>query len=53
MVVRYDCLPIRGTHYLTSGLTIEDGKRPDHFWSCIGPHARTKFISLEPIMVYA
>ena len=32
MVVRYDCLPIRGTQYLTSNLGIEQGKRPDHVW---------------------
>ena len=51
MVVRYHCLPIRGTLYLTRGLGIEEGKRPDHVWSCVGPHARTKFISLEPLMV--
>ena len=51
MVVRYDCLPIRGTQYLTSGLGIEKGKRPDHVWDCVGPHARTKFTSLEPFMV--
>ena len=51
MVMRYDCLPIRGTLYLTRGLGIEEGKRPDHVWSCVGPHARTKFISLEPLMV--
>ena len=51
MVVRCDCLTIRGTQYLTCGLGIEKGKRPDHVWSCVGPHARTKFISLEPLMV--
>ena len=45
MVMRYECLPIRGTRYLTSGLGIEKGKRPDHVWSCVGPHTRTKFIS--------
>ena len=51
MVVRYHCLPVRGTQYLTSGLEVEKGKRPDHVWSCVGPHARTKFTSLEPLMV--
>ena len=51
MVVRYDFLPIRGTQYLTSGLGIEEGKRPDHVWSCVGPHALTKFIGLEPLMI--
>ena len=50
-VARYDCLPIRGTQYLASGLGIEKGKRPDHVWSCVSPHARTKFIGLEPLMV--
>ena len=50
-VVRYDCLPIRGTQYLISGLGMEKGKRPDHVLSCVGPHARTKFIGLEPLTV--
>ena len=36
-----------GTQYLISGLGIEKGKRPDNVWSCFGPHARTKFISLD------
>ena len=47
MVVRYDCLPIRGT--LTSGLGIGEDKRPDYVWSCVGPHALTKFVSLESV----
>ena len=51
MVVRYDCLPIWGKQYISSGVGIEKGKRPDYVWSCVGPHARTKFISLEPFMV--
>ena len=51
MVVRYDCMPIRGTPYLTSRLGIEEGKRSDHVWSCVGPHALKKLISLEPLMV--
>ena len=51
MVVRYDCLPIRGTQYLTSGLGLEEGKRPDQVWSCVSPHALAKFIWLEPLMV--
>ena len=25
-------------------LGIEKSIRPDHLWSCVGPHARTKFI---------
>ena len=51
MVVRYYCLPFKGTQYLTSGLGIVEGTRPDHVWSCVGPHALTKFINLEPLMV--
>ena len=38
MVVRYDRLPTRGTQYLTSGLGIEEGLRPDHVWSCLRPY---------------
>ena len=44
-VVRYDCLPIRGAQYLTSGLGIEKGKRPDLVWICVSPHARTVFLA--------
>ena len=51
MVVGYDCSPIRGRQFLASGLGFEEGKRPDHVWSCVGPDARTKFIRLEPLMV--
>ena len=51
LVVRYDCLPTQATQYPTSGLGIEEGKRVDHVWSCVGPHALPKFISLEPFMV--
>ena len=29
----------------------EKGKRPDHVLSCVGLNARTKFISVEPLMV--
>ena len=43
MVVRYECLPVRGTQYLISGLGIEKGKRTNHVWSCVGPHARKKY----------
>ena len=50
-VLRCDYLPFPGSQYLISGLGIETGKRPAHVWSCSGPHARTKFISLEPLMV--
>ena len=51
MVVRYACLSIRRKQYLASGLGIEEGSRADHAWSCVGPHALTKLISLEPLMV--
>ena len=50
---RYDFLPVRGMQYLTSGLGIENAKHPDHVWSFVGPHARTKLFSLEPFMVDA
>ena len=53
MVVSYDCLPIRGTQYLTSGLGVEKGERHDLDWSCDGPHPRTNFISLESRRVEA
>ena len=41
IVVVYDCLPIRGTQYLTSGFGIAKGKRPNHVRSCVGPRLRT------------
>ena len=53
MVLPYHCLPFRGTQDLTSGLGIEESKRPDHDRSCVGSHALTKLIGLEPRMVEA
>ena len=49
--MRYDCLPTQATQYPTSSLGIVEGKRVDHVSSCVGPHALTKLISLEPLMV--
>ena len=44
-------MPIRGTQYLVSGLGMEKGERPHHFFSpdhvlsCVGLHARTKLLA--------